>query len=131
MIKIFLTGMMLSIFTFFGCQSAQERFLDEHVVLYAKTGAFDDFISKAKIKPKEARKLMSNYIKDNELKGLGGEMFFIIDGYYAYTVDIHPKLPGANIRGIWVNANTGEIKEIKDRLFLRAFSKYEAIDYEP
>ena len=125
MIKKILIGTLTSIFTLFGCQTAQEKFLKKHDVFYAKTKEFNEFITKAKIKPQDARKLMGKYINKNNLKGLGGEMFFIIDGHYSYTIDIQLKFPAANTRGIWVNAENGQVKEVKDGIFLKAFNKYE------
>jgi len=125
MLRKALIGGLISIFTFLGCQTAQEKFLKKHNVLYAKTNEFDEFITKAKIKPNDARRLVANYIHENNLKGLGGELFFIIDGHYTYTIDIQPKLPAANTRGIWMNAENGNVKHVKEGILLKVFKAYD------
>jgi len=109
---------------FLGCKSKEEKFLEKHQVLFYQTKDFESFVKEAKIKPEEAWDLMVGYSKSNQINQ-PHLLFFIIDGNYTFTSYMHPKIPDAYTGGIWVNANTGDIKEVKNGIFLQAYNKYE------
>ena len=51
--------------------------------------------------------------------------YFIIQEQYVFTNYIQPKVPEVGVIGIWVNANTGEAKEVNKGLPLMAYDEYE------
>ena len=115
------------LFCFFSCKTKQEKFMANHHVLKAKTKEFEKFILASKIKPDEARELMNTYIIDNNLgSNVGGSIYFILDGHYTFTSNTVPKIPSSFTGGIWVNANNGDVKHVKEGVHLRAFYKYES-----
>jgi hypothetical protein len=122
--KIIYMTILSTILSFFGCKTKEEKFLEKHQVLFCKTDAFESFIEKAEIKPDIAKNLMIDYTNKNNLPP-SAYLYFIIDGYYAFTNYTHPKIPEAHTGNIWVNSKTGEIKHIEDGAFLRAYNSYE------
>ncbi len=116
-------GLLASFLCLFGCKSKEEKFLEKHEVLFCKTETFDTFVRKAKIKPKVALELMSNYSKENNVQH-SHLFYFIIDGHYVFSSYIHLKIPEVYTGGIWVNSENGEIKLVKKGLYIRAYHEY-------
>ncbi len=115
LIKMTILGMG---FLFIGCKSDNQKFLENHRVILYHTNEANSFIKKAKIKPSEAKKIQANFAFKNNNKP---EMysFFIIDNYYVFTSYFQPKIPNASVKGIWVDAFTGEAKYVKKNIKLK------------
>jgi hypothetical protein len=122
--KIIYMTILSTILSFFGCKTKEEKYLEKHQVLFCKTDTFEAFVEKAEIKPDIAKNLMIDYTNKNNLPP-SAYLYFIIDGYYAFTNYIHPKIPEAYTGNIWVNSKTGEIKLIEKGVFLKAYNSYE------
>lgn len=117
-------SIFISILSFLGCKSKEERFLDSHQILFCKTDKFKKFLFEAKIKPEEAKEMMIDFAEKNNIRK-PHLLYFVIDEHYVFTSYAHLKVPEASTKGIWVNANNGKIKEVKNGLFIRAYHKYE------
>ncbi len=115
---------LISIVNFLGCKSEEEKFLDNHEIVFCETDEFKNFIAEATIKPERAKEIMIDFARKNNVRP-PHLLYFIIDEYYVFTSYVHLKIPEASTTGIWVHANTGKIKEVKNGLFLKAYCKHQ------
>lgn len=114
---------ILSIISILGCKSKEETFLKHNEVLFCKTIEFEKFVHNAIIKPEKAKKMMIHYTKENNLP-TPIHLYFIVNEFYVFTNYVHPKIPETSTKGIWVHTSTGEIKENKKGIFLKAYNEY-------
>lgn len=114
---------ILSLISILSCKSEEAAFLEHNKVLFCKTTEFEKFVDSAIIKPEKAKKLMIDYAKQNNLP-VSIHLYFIVNEFYVFTNYVHPKIPETSTKGIWVHANTGEVKENKNGIFLKAYNKF-------
>ncbi|MBI9059800.1 MAG: hypothetical protein JEZ01_18695 [Labilibaculum sp.] len=122
--KILFMGIIISILTFLGCKSKEEKFLENNKVLFCKTEEFESFIKKSRVTPEKAWDLMVEYTEKENVQQ-PHLFYFIIDGHYVFTNYVHLKIPDAYTGGIWVNSENGKVKEVKDGVFIKAYYKYD------
>jgi len=103
----------------------EKEFIENHQVLFCKTDEFQKFVDEANVKPEEAKKIMHNFAEKNGYKIKPHLFYFIIEGHYVFTSYFQPKIPEVGITGIWVNANTGKAKEVKEGRPIMAYDEYE------
>ncbi|TWP27982.1 hypothetical protein ETU08_09705 [Apibacter muscae] len=115
--KILFMSILTLLLSIMGC-NREKQYLKNHKVIYYGTSEFNIFENNVQINKKEAYKLGLAYAKKNDLV-MGNNLFFVIDNYYAFTNHYIPKMPAASTKGIWINANTGEVKYIKEGIMLR------------
>lgn len=110
---------------FSSCKTKEQNKKEQNQVLFCKTNEFEKFISKANIKPEEARNIVYDFAKNHGYNIVPKLFYFIIQEHYVFTSYIQPKVPEVGVIGIWVNANTGEAIEVDKGLPLMAYDEYE------
>lgn len=83
-------------------------------VICFDTEEFIDFERNAKINKEEAWLLQIEYCQQNNLEW-GSPLYFVLDGNYIFSEYVIPKMNRAGLNGIWVNANTGEVKKVEKK----------------
>ncbi|KIC03692.1 hypothetical protein OA88_02775 [Flavobacterium sp. JRM] len=130
--KIINIMVLSSILTFFGCKSKEEKFLQEHkVILCCNSRYFPEnrltkeaieFEKKQNISFDKASSIYLNFtdkkkVKDDSIKSKTILPSLIIDKYYVYSFK-NIKMLKVAVFGIWVNADTGEVINGKDKIWL-------------
>lgn len=105
------------------CNNPKNDYMKDNNVIMYNSNEFKEFESKAKIKLKEAWEIQKEYAQ-NESKTPKNWLFFVIDNNYVFTSIFQPKIPEASIGGIWVNSETGEVKEVTSNVNLRYKEAY-------
>ncbi|HEX8576537.1 MAG TPA: hypothetical protein VF677_09615 [Flavobacterium sp.] len=121
--KIKIINIFLIFILNIACNNSNNIFMKDHNVIEYNTDDFKKFEKHSTIKLKEAWNIQKKYaLEKNE--NPKNWLFFIIDGNYVFTSIFEPKLPAASTGGIWVNSETGEIKEINSDIMLRYKEAY-------
>ncbi len=102
------------------CHNNNPIKIDKNKTYAYQTEEFSRWEHSKKIKLNEAHKILYEYLKThhesfkNTDKQTGYPLSYAYDNYYVFSsvTNIH-KLGKFNLSGLWVNANTGEIKVVK------------------
>ena len=118
-------GIIMSFLNLLGCKFGDYKHIDKNQILFCKTNEFENFVSKANIKPEEARNIVYDFAKNHNYDIVPKLLYFVIQEHYVFTSYIQPKVPEVGVVGIWVNANTEEAKEVDEGFPIMAYDEYE------
>ena len=105
------------------CNNPKNQNMEPNNVILYNSEEFKSFENQAKIKLKDAWEIQKKYaLEKNE--NPKNWLFFIIDKNYVFTSIFQPKIPQASTSGIWVNSETGDVKEVKSDKNLRYKEAY-------
>ncbi len=102
------------------CQKYNDMKIDKNKAYAYQTEAFDQWEQSKKIKLDEAYRIHLEYIqthnksfkKKDRQNGL--PLSYAYDNYYVFSTIINiQKLGRFNLSGVWVNADTGEVKVVR------------------
>lgn len=98
--------------------------LEQLNIIHYGTEAFKNFENNAPIKKEKAREICISFCDQKKIIGGNSPLFFIINGSYVFSPYYNSKIPEVTLTGIWVNANTGEVKFIKNIKKIRPESQF-------
>lgn len=98
-------------------------YADKHHIITYNSDEFKKFEAGAAVKLKQAWDIQKKYAMDKG-EPPAGWLFFVIDGNYVFTSMFRPKIPEASTGGIWVNSETGEVKETDADAYIRYKDAY-------
>lgn len=92
-------------------------------MIYYGTEAFENFEKQANISIVKAWGIQKEYAQSRD-KNPENWLFFVINEDYVFNSVLNPKEGKAFLGGIWVNSNTGEVKEVDSDIRLRYQKAY-------
>lgn len=104
------------------CNNPKNKIMENNIIYY-NSNEFKLFENQAKTKLSDAWEIQKKYAKERNEQPKNW-LFFVIDKNYVFTSIFQPKIPQASAGGIWVNSETGDVKEVKSDQNLRYKDAY-------